>query len=244
VVHLGNVGSIIGFKPDGKGVIGRLNLTIGGFREGSDRWPYKWYAYWVNRQPTANTVTIFTPEWGHATGLPDGRQIVVERGAVVRDTTGSQSIPSDGWVLYINGVTDSSFDQIKVGSTLFFRFYNKLLPEGSWGELNGIAEGIGAGPTLVKNGEVSLMPAGEGFSSPKILSGGGLRSAVGLTSNGELLMVAASGTMAELAQLMKNLGCRDAMNLDGGASSGLIFKGKAIRTPGRQISNALLVLPR
>jgi exopolysaccharide biosynthesis protein len=43
---------------------------------------------------------------------------------------------------------------------------------------------------------------------------------------------------------MKQAGAYQAMNLDGGASSGLYFNGKYIRTPGREISNAILVIKK
>lgn len=40
---------------------------------------------------------------------------------------------------------------------------------------------------------------------------------------------------------MKKAGAYQAMNLDGGASSGLYYNGKYLTTPGRKISNALVV---
>ena len=43
---------------------------------------------------------------------------------------------------------------------------------------------------------------------------------------------------------MKALGCRDAMNLDGGASSGLFHHDAYLTKPGRDIANALLVETR
>jgi len=43
---------------------------------------------------------------------------------------------------------------------------------------------------------------------------------------------------------MQTLGCRDAMNLDGGASSGLFLRDAYLTKPGRDISNALLVMAR
>ncbi|WP_233432483.1 MULTISPECIES: phosphodiester glycosidase family protein [Thermoanaerobacterium] len=39
---------------------------------------------------------------------------------------------------------------------------------------------------------------------------------------------------------MKDLGAYDAMNLDGGASSGIYFKGEYLTKPGRDLSNALI----
>ncbi|MGG3837344.1 phosphodiester glycosidase family protein [Paenibacillus thiaminolyticus] len=99
-----------------------------------------------------------------------------------------------------------------------------------------------AGPRLVTNGQVSVDPVPEGFKDPKILTNSGARSAVGVTSDHKLILLTTSGaTIPELAQMMKQAGAQQAMNLDGGASSGLYYKGKYITSPGREISNALLV---
>ncbi|RJG25610.1 phosphodiester glycosidase family protein [Paenibacillus thiaminolyticus] len=99
-----------------------------------------------------------------------------------------------------------------------------------------------AGPRLVTNGQVSVDPVPEGFNDPKILTNSGARSAVGVTSDHKLILLTTSGaTIPELAQMMKQAGAQQAMNLDGGASSGLYYKGKYITSPGREISNALLV---
>ncbi|WII38596.1 phosphodiester glycosidase family protein [Paenibacillus thiaminolyticus] len=99
-----------------------------------------------------------------------------------------------------------------------------------------------AGPRLVTNGKVSVDPVPEGFKDPKILTNSGARSAVGVTSDHKLILLTTSGaTIPELAQMMKQAGAHQAMNLDGGASSGLYYKGKYITSPGREISNALLI---
>lgn len=99
-----------------------------------------------------------------------------------------------------------------------------------------------AGPRLVTNCQVSVDPVPEGFKDPKILTNSGARSAVGVTSDHNLILLTTSGaTIPELAQMMKQAGAYQAMNLDGGASSGLYYKGKYITSPGREISNALLI---
>ena len=63
------------------------------------------------------------------------------------------------------------------------------------------------------------------------------RTAVGLDGRGRLILVVAEGrrpgrseglTLGELAELMRDLGCVDALNLDGGGSSVLV-----VRVPGR-----------
>lgn len=105
-----------------------------------------------------------------------------------------------------------------------------------------VQEAIQIGPRLVTNGAVSLDPISEGFTSHKILSSPGARSAVGVLKNRQLIFVTTSGaTVEQLASIMKQLGSVDAMNLDGGASSGLYANGRYLTTPGRNIAVALLV---
>lgn len=108
---------------------------------------------------------------------------------------------------------------------------------------SGVIEGaLQAGPRLLVNGKVSLDVIAEGFKDPKILTGGGARSALGLTRDHKLIFLTTGGaTIPQLAEMMKQAGAYQAMNLDGGASSGLYYNGKYLTTPGRQISNAIVV---
>jgi exopolysaccharide biosynthesis protein len=112
------------------------------------------------------------------------------------------------------------------------------------GAFAGAREAIGCGPRLVTDGFVTVDPSAEGFHDPKILSASAERSAVGLTGDGRMLFVATSGTIRDLADVMRDLGARDAMAFDGGASTGLWLRGKSLVTPGRLINNALLVTPK
>lgn len=105
-----------------------------------------------------------------------------------------------------------------------------------------IEGGLQAGPRLVLNGKVSLNVKQEGFKDPKILTGGGARSALGITKDHRLILLTTGGaTIPQLAEIMRQAGAYQAMNLDGGASSGLYYNGKYLTTPGRQISNAIVV---
>ncbi|MNN11689.1 hypothetical protein D3C81_1246560 [compost metagenome] len=105
-----------------------------------------------------------------------------------------------------------------------------------------IEGGLQAGPRLLVNGKVSLDVKNEGFRDPKILTGGGARSALGITQDHKLILLTTGGaTIPQLAEIMKQAGAYQAMNLDGGASSGLYYNGKYLTTPGRKISNAIVV---
>lgn len=99
-----------------------------------------------------------------------------------------------------------------------------------------------AGPRLLVDGKVAIDAKQEGFQDPKILTGGGARSALGITKDHKLILLTTGGaTIPQLAEIMKQAGAHQAMNLDGGASSGLYYNGKYLTTPGRQISNAIIV---
>lgn len=118
-----------------------------------------------------------------------------------------------------------------------FRDISDSLSEYGWGD---IRIGIGAGPRLLTNGKVSVDPVGEGFTSAKILEMRASRSALGVKQDGTVILATTVGNMDEIASVMQQLGAYDAMNLDGGASSGLWFKGTYITSPGRLLSNALI----
>lgn len=101
---------------------------------------------------------------------------------------------------------------------------------------------LACGPRLLRAQAVALAPAHQGFSDPHVL-GRAPRTAVGLTAQNKLLMVVTrqSISLYELAKLMRRLGCIDAINLDGGASTGMYYRGKVIVSPKRKLVNLLAV---
>jgi hypothetical protein len=110
---------------------------------------------------------------------------------------------------------------------------------------------IGGGPFLVVNGAkfVDWKEAGfkENFAQQRHP-----RTAIGRTKAGDIWLVAVDGrqpmsdgaTLNEMADIMLNLGCIDAINLDGGGSTGLNLYGVNMNRPSdgkeRPLSNAVL----
>jgi hypothetical protein len=240
-LHVGTTGSVLAFSSTNEVRLSSPRFTIEGAREGSYTWPNRWFAYWLNRLPSADTVTLFTPDWGPTTGISDGTQVVVKGSVVEHIGPGPQSIPTNGYVILFRGAEDRLLQSFKVGQRAEYRIVEKATGRSFWPD---VREAVGGGPTLVKGGQIALNLQAEGFRDPKILSGAGARSLVGVTGGKKLLLVTTAGTIPDVAKLMQSLGCTEAMNLDGGASSGLWFRGKYLRKPGRLISNALLILPR
>ena len=116
----------------------------------------------------------------------------------------------------------------------------------------GAHDAIGGGPQLIANGAVlsrEVDQAGEFYGLHP-------RTAVGTTADGRLLLVVVEGrqpgysrgmTMRELAELLRRLGARSAMNLDGGGSSEMVVNGVVATRPSdgreRPVANGLVVLP-
>jgi hypothetical protein len=102
---------------------------------------------------------------------------------------------------------------------------------------------ITCGPRLVHDGEVALAPKSEGFRDPHVLATA-YRCAIGYPKAGDKLFLVAFAAPLSLeatANVMKAIGCQQAMNLDGGSSQGLAYRGDIIIQPGRNLTNAIVV---
>lgn len=241
VVHLGGVGTTLGFDADGNYRMERVTYRLQGGTD--DRWthPNNWYAYCMNH-PAAmtNVALLYTRHWAGAKTPAKGMQVVVQDGVVQQVDAGGFAIPRDGYVLLFAGGEQGLAGRFAVGKRVAYRTAVEAETPDFWA---GAREALGCGPRLVTAGKITVDPAAEGFSHAKILTMTCARSAVGITPDGRLLMVTTgAATIRQLAGIMKALGAHDAMNLDGGASSSLWVGGKYLATPGRDISNALVVV--
>lgn len=118
-------------------------------------------------------------------------------------------------------------------------------------------EAIGAGPLLIKNGEYKNLWENELFDEA---SGVGPtvnhpRSAIGYHPNGYLVFFVSEGRnktpdtpglrLKEVADLLMDIGCTEAINLDGGGSSCMLINGQETIIPSdgkqRSITNAVSV---
>jgi hypothetical protein len=101
---------------------------------------------------------------------------------------------------------------------------------------------IAGGMWLVQRGRIALKPRAQGFRDPSLFRPAA-RVAVGLTGGNELLLVATREpvTLPVWARTLRALGARDALNLDGGSSTGLFYRGRVVLRPGRRLTNALVI---
>jgi hypothetical protein len=99
------------------------------------------------------------------------------------------------------------------------------------------------GPRLLKRGQVWLNPELEGFTDPHVL-GIGPRCAIGFPKSRDQLYLISflrGLSLKQEAALMKEIGCYEAMNLDGGASKALSHDTSIVMSPGRGLTNVLVV---
>ncbi len=242
--HIGRYGTTIGFTANGTAMMDSLRIEVSGNVSPPQGRSSSWYAVWFNRTPSTTatgTSIVYTPDRGATTGSHVGVAVTVRQGKVVAKANNTNTaIPSNGYVLVFTGDMKSMADRFVVGAqvTMDIRYTNidgKAIP---W---ENVVTAVGAGPRLVTDRKLTLNAAAEGFQDPKILNASGARSGIAIMADGSVMIATVSGaTMKQWAAVMQKLGAVQAMNLDGGASSGMIAGGKVVTSPGRLLSNALL----
>ncbi|MEP6700171.1 MAG: phosphodiester glycosidase family protein [Bacteroidota bacterium] len=93
---------------------------------------------------------------------------------------------------------------------------------------------VGGGPVLLQNGEIKITNNEELKFAGKAINDKHPRTAMGYTKDGKLVILMIEGrnkiahgaTLTQEAQIFKELGCWEALNLDGGGSSCMLVNGK------------------
>ena len=99
---------------------------------------------------------------------------------------------------------------------------------------------VGGGPVLLQQGEIQVTNDEELKFTGKAIDDKHPRTAMGYTKDGRLILLVVQGrfpgraegaTLTQEARMLKELGCMEALNLDGGGSSCLLINGKPTITP-------------
>lgn len=101
---------------------------------------------------------------------------------------------------------------------------------------------IANGPYVLRGGRVWVNPKAEGYRDAAVW-GRAKRSAIGVRSNRNLFFLStrAELTLPELAAVMRKAGAQDAIVLDGGSSTGLVWRGRTLIEPARKLSYGVAV---
>ncbi|MBD2774915.1 phosphodiester glycosidase family protein [Iningainema tapete] len=176
----------------------------------------------------------YTPSWGVTyTPLTDNEIIfVVQKNQVTNQLPGGKAgettipIPPNGYLLTLRGNTTGI--NMPIGSSV--RIVSTTNPS----DFSRYPHILGAGPVLLLNRQIVLDGKGEKFNNAFITQKA-IRSGICTTGAGNLIIAAvhnrvggAGPNLAEHAQLMQQLGCINALNLDGGSSTSLYLGGQLL----------------
>lgn len=190
-------------------------------------------------------VLLYTADWGQTSPTPPkyGVNIAIKDNKITTISYGSTAIPENGYVISgPKAKLEPFFSAKKISLDI------KMVPE--WENINHIISG---GPYLVKDGSVFIDVTAQKLGA---ITGKNPRTAIGYTAENEFIMVTVDGreqasvgmTLGELARMMKDFGCINAMNLDGGGSSVMYVNGRVVNNPAQRggipISNALTISER
>ena len=215
---------------------------------------------------TANDAVLFTAQFG--TALPSGAGVQVLLDAhhrVVSVGSPGGTVPAGGSAIQaIGGKADWLTSHLEVGTRVAVRDRIRDDRTGNVVRLNRTHGIVSAAPTLVANRRPAIDAATEGVIDPADRSfnfaWGEIRqprTIAGTDARGRIILVTVDGrepgtsegfTLAEEAQFMRELGARQAMNLDGGGSTAMAVDGQLVNHPSdstgeRADGDAIVVTP-
>ena len=182
-------------------------------------------------------------------------EVVDNKVSKVYKSSENMVLPKNGYIIYYGKeACDDKYidDRFKIGRTVELELvFSKKTKDGFVTETdfdyNGekipytkVTEIISAGPLLIENSNSVYETYVKGMEA-KMTTGAGARTLIGINKSNQLVMVTTSGTMAQVTGIMQDLGCTDAFNLDGGASSAMYANGKYFRNAGRALNTVFLV---
>lgn len=247
VQQISNSGSVIAIEEGNQVKIDPLYIAIAGGTQNQWEYPYNWYAWNINHYyPDPSAVMLFNNRYEGPKPEHDFTGIVVDKQMVKVIEVGTFEIPDEGFLILSKN--QGIIDKFQVGHQAAYDMghyendYTTSSHNGTSLDYNNVRSAVGAGPTLVKDGVIVLDGASEGFTEDKILINPAQRSLIGVTKDNLMAMVSVPGvTMYQLAEIALDLGLTQAINLDGGASSGVYSEGTYHTMPGREVSNALVI---
>lgn len=98
---------------------------------------------------------------------------------------------------------------------------------------------VGGGPVLVQHGKVKVTNNEERKFYGKAIYDRHPRTAIGYTSDNKIILFVCEGrseraaglTLPQMAKILQEIGCEEALNLDGGGSSCMLVNGKEVNYP-------------
>jgi hypothetical protein len=194
----------------------------------------------LNSAYVQSGIARYTPAWGSTYApLTDNEIIlVVQKDQITNQLPGGKvgektvPIPQDGYILTLRASAITNASQLPIGTAVTIASVTTPADFSRYPYI------IGAGPLLIQNRQIVLDAKAEKFSNAFIAEKA-IRSGICTMPTGTLMITAIHNrvggygpTLAEHAQLMQQMGCVNALNLDGGSSTSLYLSGQLLdRSP-------------
>lgn len=247
--------SALAFMADGSPMIGRFTFTGSAAANGSTH-----KIRGVNQKCGMDALILLTPRFNGETRPEEGAVILLAgpytkklspaesfKTTVIEKRAGNApvAIPPGRIALMGRGTGAAFLESLAIESEITVT----VSVEPGFGN---IANAVGGGPRLLRNGDISIEAAAEGIAK-SFVDTRHPRTAVGwnedtfffVTVDGRQEGYSLGMSLPELAALMKELGATEALNLDGGGSTTLFAGGKIRNRPSdkrlRPLANGIVI---
>lgn len=234
----------LGFMPDGT-----LKLATSQYYGVVEIAGQKAYLSGVNCPRGENNTILYNSLFGNYTGTNEfGKEYVVQNGKVIAINQANSFIPTDAQVISVHGTAQDAFAKVRIGDKI-------SIGENFGPELDSASTIVGAGPELLRNGQLHVTAVQEQFPSD-IAKGRAPRTALGIKADGKIILMVIDGrqshsigtTLTETAQLLQKFGVVNGFNLDGGGSSEMVLQGQILNSPSdggeRPVGSGLILTRR
>ncbi|MFF5206559.1 phosphodiester glycosidase family protein [Streptosporangium sp. NPDC000396] len=212
----------------------------------------------VNRAAAPDELVLYTEEFGIDTAADGGTEIVVDaQGKVVKVRQAGGAVPPGSYVLHGSGIMAdwlaehaAETSTMKLDTKVIDLRTQRAVP------LTPDTYVMGGGVGLIRNGRIRITAHADGHDSVNMMLRRHPRTLAGVTKSGGLILAAVDGrnpgvtvgaSMVEAAQLMRWLGAKQAINLDGGGSTAMVIGDKVVNRPSdgieRTVGDGLFITP-
>lgn len=224
----------LGFTSDGRALIDEVGVTLYVEHSGK-RYPTWGVNYYY---PEPDSLLLFTPEAGADLPVPANAKVAkIVGGRVTEILDSGRCVCAPDTYYFVCG--KNLHDRLPaIGAAVSF---STEFGKSAW---NDVVTAVSCGPWLLHDGaNVFSENARFDYLADQKVSETAVaqRTFAAILANGDLMLGTCSASPRQITDYLLSLGAKDAMLLDGGASSMLYANGKTLTSAGRKLNNVIAI---
>ena len=222
----------LGFTRDGRALIDEVGVTLYVEHSGG-RYPTWGVNYYY---PEPDSLLLFTPEAGADLPVPANAKVAKIVGGKVTEILDSGKCVCAPDTYYFVCCKNLHDRLPPVGAAVSF---STEFDKSAW---SGVTTAVSCGPWLLHDG-VNVFSENAKYVYLADISETAVaqRTFAAVLSNGDLMLGTCSASPKQITDYLLSVGAKDAMLLDGGASSMLYANGKTLTNAGRKLNNVIAI---